>query len=197
MPPDAGGADRNAKQGRSFAQRALSRYLAHDVAGTDKAQSRISMAANNYRPKIAPPRMADLQEQIDAGLNISDMSRSRGVSRRVIANWLDFYGLVCKWQRATARTPDQIARIANIKAMYAAGDSYYAIARANRCSYSTVHKALNGEPEPVKPVLVVRPVQRSKPSAEAFFFANPFGQAVGNVAEGADAFDGHGSTLPV
>ena len=136
-----------------------------------------------YKPKIPVPPRADLKAQCDAGLNTTEIAESHGVSRRTIRIWLVDYGLEASTHRRRDIDDAMQIKYADIRDLLALGKTYAEIARALACGYRTILKVKH-MPAPARPI--VRPAfvaQRTRPSATAMWFANPFRQAVGNMAE--------------
>lgn len=136
-----------------------------------------------YKPKIPVPPRAELQAQCDAGLNTTEIAEIRGVSRRKIRMWLIDYGLEASTLRRREIDDAMQMRYADIRDLLALGKTYAEIARELACGYRTILKVKH-MPAPARPI--VRPAfvaQRTRPSATAMWFANPFRQAVGNMAE--------------
>lgn len=136
-----------------------------------------------YKPKIPVPPRADLQAQCEAGLNTTEIAEIRGVSRRKIRMWLIDYGLEASTLRRREIDDAMQIRYADIRDLLALGKTYAEIARELACGYRTILKVKH-MPAPARPI--VRPAfvaQRTRPSATAMWFANPFRQAVGNMAE--------------
>lgn len=136
-----------------------------------------------YKPKIPVPPRAELQAQCEAGLNTTEIAEIRGVSRRKIRMWLIDYGLEASTLRRREIDDAMQMRYADIRDLLALGKTYAEIARELACGYRTILKVKH-MPAPARPI--VRPAfvaQRTRPSATAMWFANPFRQAVGNMAE--------------
>lgn len=138
------------------------------------------------------PDESELRALIEARWSLSELGEKYNTSRQTVRRWLKKLDLKSEGVRGVKRATETLKLHESIRAMRATGATTYQINKALGCRYEMIDRVCRD-----MPVAEVVAGQRSKPSAYGYWCANPFGQAVGNVAEGADAFDGHGSTLPV
>ena len=116
------------------------------------------------------PAKAELVACVEADMSLTDIGEKYDVSRQTARRWLRAHGLKSHGKtgyKAIAKSVEQDERI---RAMRASGATAYAIHKALGCRYASIHRACSDMTAPVVTA------GRSKPSATALFFANPFGQ---------------------
>lgn len=130
------------------------------------------------------PTPAVLQDLIDKGMSHRTIGEHLGVHKSTARDWLRQHSMrTLSTGSVHYGGADAYARREMIRAMYADGASLYKIHTTVKCRYKTIHAAIADMPAPeAKPIQIVS-LPRTGPSAFALWCANPFGQAVNDVAE--------------
>ena len=138
------------------------------------------------RPITIPrPDKTVIQKLIRRNLSQDQIAVALDASRANLRRWLKHYDLktnIAATQKRPRATPEQCAMIFRLRD---AGLGHYSIAKRVGVGVRAVNRAIKTEvaealPEPVR---YTGKAPRTSPSAFALWCANPFGQAVENVAE--------------
>ena len=126
------------------------------------------------------PAKEVLQALVSQGMTLRTIAKHFGVGRTTVTSWFDKYEMKTSSGRAARlmRTTDE--QRAEMRRLYAQGVTARDIGMRSGVAVRTVRKIVT---QKLAQKLIRTDAPRTGPSAYALFCANPFGQAVENVAE--------------